>query len=146
MEQKKLNIGELSSLSGLSRRAIHYYVQQKLLPPPLGGGRAFYYTTEHLDRLRLIGELQRKGLSLEEIRRRLDRAPGSSAVEPVPEEAHGQPPTLWVHLDVALGVNMQIQNGQYRLSAARLEQLRLKVREAVARILEPFDETQGAGS
>ncbi|MGA2477443.1 MAG: MerR family transcriptional regulator [Spirochaetia bacterium] len=58
------NIDNLASLSGLSRRTIHYYVQRGLLEPPEGGGRGSYYTESHLRALKRIAELAAQGVPL----------------------------------------------------------------------------------
>jgi DNA-binding transcriptional MerR regulator len=64
-------ITELSELSGVNRRNIHFYVQQGLLPPAAGAGLGARYTEEHLLRLRAIPVLRNHGLRLDEIRERL---------------------------------------------------------------------------
>ena len=64
-------ITELSELSGVNRRNIHFYVQQGLLPPAEGAGLGARYTDEHLLRLRAIPILRNRGLRLDEIRERL---------------------------------------------------------------------------
>ena len=67
-----IGINELAAASGLTRRAIRFYVQQKLLSPPTGLGRSSQYDTSHLDRLRRIAELQQSGHSLDAIRQILN--------------------------------------------------------------------------
>lgn len=64
-------ITELSELSGVARRNIHFYVQQGLLPPADGAGLAARYGEEHLLRLRAIPLLRNRGLRLDEIREQL---------------------------------------------------------------------------
>jgi DNA-binding transcriptional MerR regulator len=64
-------ITELSELSGVNRRNIHFYVQQGLLPPAEGAGLGARYTVEHLLRLRAIPVLRNRGLRLDEIRAQL---------------------------------------------------------------------------
>ena len=64
-------IAELSEISGVNRRNIHFYVQQGLLSPPEGAGLGARYTEEHLLRLRAIPILRNHGLRLDEIRARL---------------------------------------------------------------------------
>jgi DNA-binding transcriptional MerR regulator len=64
-------ITELSELSGVNRRNIHFYVQQGLLPPAEGAGLGARYTDAHLLRLRAIPVLRNRGLRLDEIRERL---------------------------------------------------------------------------
>ena len=64
-------IGELVSLSGVNRRNVHFYVQQGLVPPPQGAGLGARYSDEHLLCLRAIPVLRKRGLRLDEIRKRL---------------------------------------------------------------------------
>jgi DNA-binding transcriptional MerR regulator len=55
---------ELSRLSGVSARTIRYYQSVDVLPRPERRGRQAVYGGEHLERLRLIAELQDRGLTL----------------------------------------------------------------------------------
>lgn len=55
---------DLSTLSGVSARTIRYYQSVDVLPRPDRRGRQAVYGAEHLDRLRLIAELQDRGLTL----------------------------------------------------------------------------------
>jgi DNA-binding transcriptional MerR regulator len=50
-DNKKYTIGELAEKTGISRRAIRFYVQNRIIPPPVGLGRSSYYTQEHLERI-----------------------------------------------------------------------------------------------
>jgi DNA-binding transcriptional MerR regulator len=56
----EMRIDELAERAGVPTRTIRYYTQQGLLPPPRLKGRVGYYEGRHLDRLRLIKELQEK--------------------------------------------------------------------------------------
>lgn len=60
MATSDMRIDELSAEAGVPTRTIRYYTQQKLLPPPNLQGRVGYYTGRHVERLRLIKELQEK--------------------------------------------------------------------------------------
>ena len=71
MNETEYSIQEISDLSGLPRRTIHFYLQQKLLPSPEGAGLAARYGEEHLLRLRLVARLRGAGLRLDAIRSRL---------------------------------------------------------------------------
>jgi len=66
-------LAELAARSGLPARTIRYYQSVDVLPRPDRRGRAAVYREEHLDRLRLIAELQDRGLTLGAIRRLLGR-------------------------------------------------------------------------
>lgn len=67
------DIGELSELSGVTRRNVHFYVQQGLLPPPVGAGLGARYTDAHLLKLKAIPLLRARGLRLDQIRERLSK-------------------------------------------------------------------------
>lgn len=65
------DIGELSELSGVTRRNIHFYVQQGLLPPAEGAGLGARYSDAHLLRLKAVPLLRARGMRLDQIRERL---------------------------------------------------------------------------
>lgn len=54
-------IDELARLAGATVRNIRVYQDRGLLPPPRRDGRVGIYTDAHLARLRLIGQLLRRG-------------------------------------------------------------------------------------
>jgi DNA-binding transcriptional MerR regulator len=96
---KGWRVEELSSRAEVSVDTIRFYQKRKLLPPPAREGRIAWYGDAHLDRLREIRDLQRRGLSLSVIRRlvsgELDPADeplaeavagASTELEPGPEE------------------------------------------------------------
>ena len=56
----EMRIDDLAKRAGVPTRTIRYYTQQGLLTPPSLRGRVGYYDDSHLDRLRLIKELQEK--------------------------------------------------------------------------------------
>ena len=60
MSETHMRIDELSQRAGVPTRTIRYYTQQGLIPSPTLRGRVGYYDERHLDRLRLIKELQEK--------------------------------------------------------------------------------------
>ena len=74
------DIGELSELSGVTRRNVHFYVQQGLLPPAEGAGLGARYSDAHLLRLKAIPLLRARGLRLDQIRERLSKL-NSAGVE-----------------------------------------------------------------
>ena len=53
-----MTLRELTDAAGVSVRTVRYYIAEGLLPPPEGSGPASAYTAAHLDRLRLIHQLQ----------------------------------------------------------------------------------------
>ena len=62
------SLGELAAASGVSERTIRYYQAEHVLPRPTKKGRDAVYADDHLERLRLIGELRDRGLKLHTIR------------------------------------------------------------------------------
>jgi DNA-binding transcriptional MerR regulator len=64
-------IDELAREAGMTVRNVRAHHARGLLPPPEVRGRTGYYGPEHVERLRLIQELQSEGLKLEGIKRLL---------------------------------------------------------------------------
>lgn len=74
---------DLCQLTGLTRQAIHYYVQQGLLPEGKKTGRNMaWYGDKHVERLELIRKLQHERLlPLKAIKALLDDSPIDEAEE-----------------------------------------------------------------
>ena len=108
----------------VSRRTIRYFVQEGLLQEPYGRGRGKHYGPEHLQRLREIRDLQKKGLSLSEVRDWLARSGRPQAAAEAARSAVVQrPASAWTRLEVLPGVELHV-SGRYRLpSPGRLEEL-----------------------
>lgn len=68
---------QLADEAGVTPRTIRYYIAQGLLASP-GAGSSARYSDAHLERLRLIRQLQRNHLPLAEIRKQLA---GQAAVD-----------------------------------------------------------------
>jgi DNA-binding transcriptional MerR regulator len=60
----ELTIDELASQAQLPVRTLREYHTMRLLPPPERRGRIGVYGAQHVERLALIGRLQRRGYSL----------------------------------------------------------------------------------
>jgi DNA-binding transcriptional MerR regulator len=67
---------ELAEMSGVPPRTIRYYQSAGVLPKPDKHGRDAVYGEDHRERLRLIAELQDRGLTLGAIRDLLGRRAG----------------------------------------------------------------------
>ena len=61
-------IDELAAKSGVPSRTIRFYQAKGVLPGPRKRGRVAIYGDSHLERLRIVSELQDKGLRLRAIR------------------------------------------------------------------------------
>ncbi len=71
-DQTEYLIQDLVAKSGVNSRTIRFYQQEKLLPEPVYHGKFAYYNDDHLVRLRLILELKKKYLPLNEIASQLN--------------------------------------------------------------------------
>ncbi len=67
-------IDELAAAAGLPSRTVRHYQSVGALPPPERNGRVGFYREAHLERLRLIAQLQDRGLHLRAIRDALRQA------------------------------------------------------------------------
>jgi DNA-binding transcriptional MerR regulator len=85
------SLEELADVSGVPARTIRYYQSKGTLPHPERRGRDGVYGDSHLERLRLIAELQDRGLRLDAIRDLV--ADETTAARSVAE---------WLGLDAAL--------------------------------------------
>ena len=71
-----MTIEQLAARSGMTVRNIRSHRARGLLPAPEVRDRIGYYGSEHLDRLRMIQELQAEGFNLKGIQRLLDQRLG----------------------------------------------------------------------
>jgi DNA-binding transcriptional MerR regulator len=55
-----IKIDELARKTKTTSRTIRYYTHEELLHPPVMKGRTGYYTNEHIERINLIKQLQKK--------------------------------------------------------------------------------------
>ena len=67
-DRPEYTIDELAALARLPSRTIRFYQSRGALMPPEIRGRVAYYGPAHLERLKLIAQLQDRGLSIDAIR------------------------------------------------------------------------------
>lgn len=67
-DPEEYGLDELARRSGVPARTIRFYQSERLLAKPAKRGRDAVYTADHLERLRLIGELRDRNLNLGAIR------------------------------------------------------------------------------
>ena len=82
----RLTVGQLAQAAGMTVRNVRNHHSRGLLPPPSLEARTGYYDERHLERLRLIREMQADGYNLEAIRRLLSDAE-VGPVAPMPVDA-----------------------------------------------------------
>ena len=128
-----MSIGELADAAGISRRAVRFYVERDLLPAPSGLGRGRHYDQTHLDRLKMIQELQEAGHSLDAIARILR---GQSVEAPEVNALRARPRAklsaeLWSRVKILEGVELHFDVTRRNLTVEQL----LAVRQAVHAIV-----------
>jgi DNA-binding transcriptional MerR regulator len=131
-EEVRYGVEELAELlnrevsdprDAVSRRTIRYFIQEGLLQEPYGLGRGKHYGAEHLQRLRDIRELQKKGLSLGEVRDRLARpSPAAAAARP-PGPAVPGSSSPWTRVELLPGVELHVSGRYWQPSARELYEL-----------------------
>ena len=75
-EPRSYTIDDLAATTRVPSRTIRFYQSKGALPPPEIRGRTAYYDDSHIERLKLIAQLQDRGLNIRAIRdlvQRLDR-------------------------------------------------------------------------
>ena len=77
----EMTIDELARASGMTVRNIRAHQANALLPPPVVRRRTGFYGQDHLDRVRLIVDLQTEGMHLKAVKRLLDATPAGAAGE-----------------------------------------------------------------
>src|SRR4051794_24744043 len=79
-DRGELTIEELARETGMTVRNIRNHQSRGLLPPPDVRARIGYYGAAHVERLRMIREMQADGFNLEAIRRLLTEGAADSLV------------------------------------------------------------------
>lgn len=97
-------VEELAAAAGVAVDTVRFYQAQRLLPPPARRGRIVWYADAHLERLRRIRDLKRQRLTLEQIRRVLDRPEKQPLLTALVEESRGGPLFTRRELAAASGV------------------------------------------
>jgi DNA-binding transcriptional MerR regulator len=113
---EEYTIQELSDLSGVARRTIHFYTQQGILPTPRGAGLSTRYLPEHLVRLKLIPFLRSRSLRLDQIRTFLnEQDPGELQQLLAEEQAGHLSPVPPAPAPAAQGINGVVYHLPYGL-------------------------------
>lgn len=73
---REMTIDELAQVTGMTVRNIRAHQSRGLVPPPQVRGRTGFYGEQHLNRIKLIQELQEEGFSLKLIKRLIDSSGG----------------------------------------------------------------------
>jgi DNA-binding transcriptional MerR regulator len=68
LDAHRYTVDELASVAAVPSRTIRFYQSEGVLPPPARRGRVALYNKRHVERLRLVGQLRHRGLSLRAVR------------------------------------------------------------------------------
>src|SRR3954447_18705863 len=77
-EDTEFTIDEVAQRTGMTTRNIRAHQSRGLLPPPQVRARTGFYGPEHVNRIRLIQEMQADGFNLKAIQRVLEASDGAS--------------------------------------------------------------------
>lgn len=72
-EPRSYTIDDLAAATRVPSRTIRFYQSKGALPPPEIRGRTAYYDDRHIERLKLIAQLQDRGLNIRAIRDLMQR-------------------------------------------------------------------------
>ncbi|MGB4913346.1 MAG: MerR family transcriptional regulator [Candidatus Dechloromonas phosphoritropha] len=125
---------ELCGLVDLPARTVRYYIQTGLVDRPDGLNRGARYTARHVDQLLSVKKWQAAGLSLERIGELL-RDDGAA---PPPRRKAPGTIEVWSRLQVAHGIELQVEAGEAGLTP---EQLRALFRGALQTYQDIRNET-----
>ncbi len=109
---EEYKLGELAELSGIPARTIRHYIARGILSGPIRAGRKAAYDESHVRRLKRIGDLQRRGLTLAQIRYEFGEKT---------EEGALPGPSLWLNYTIAPDVTVAVRGD---VSAWRMKQIR----------------------
>ncbi|MBF0449806.1 MAG: MerR family transcriptional regulator [Candidatus Magnetomorum sp.] len=66
-EKETYSIDDLTTMTGINKRNIRYYIQKGIIDNPFGQGKGAYYTDDHLEQLNETIKWKKVGLPLERI-------------------------------------------------------------------------------
>ncbi|MHB8511936.1 MAG: MerR family transcriptional regulator [Actinomycetota bacterium] len=145
-------VERLASACGVSVDTIRFYQSTGLLQAPAKEGRTAIYSSEHLERIRMIRALQKKGLTLNAIRRvvrgsKADQDLVAAVAQAASEELmtreelaqrSGVPESLLHAIEVQGLLMGRTVEGEQRFSASELELVKQGMRLLEAGV--PLDE------
>ncbi len=125
-QDKKFTIDELSSLVGMNKRKVRYYIQKGFVDRPKGTGKGAYYTRTQLEQLLGIRKWKDAGLSLERIKEILAvekdaYKPGKPV--PPPRMIKQGSVEVWSHLYIDDGVELHIEPNRAHLKSNQVSDL-----------------------
>lgn len=127
-DEKTYTLDELSTVTGITKRNVRYYMQKGLVDRPKGTGKGSYYTQAHLAQLQETRKWKQAGLSLNRIHD-IVRGVVKSNQKPLPPVRRGQSGTfeVWNRSTIVEGVELHIDPVRSGLSREQAKALIEKV-------------------
>lgn len=134
VHRKRLSIDELSAVTGVSRRTVHYYVQRQLIDPPLGRGRGRHYDRRHALQILKVRDLQRRGVTLSAMAEGgpLTDATGSAAPGGLAAGAGASIKSV-VRIQIDPNVTVELAGSLETITAELIDRLSAAVADVVAK-------------
>ncbi len=132
-EQRHYSLDELCSLTDTSKRTVRFYMQEGLVDRSEGQRKGAYYLERHLMQLLEIKKWQQAGLSLERIKQIIRDEKDNELIPPIQPQQPGSL-EVWSHLNIADGIQLQIEPGRSGLSPEQIRKLLKSVTKELNRI------------
>lgn len=132
-EQRHYSLDELCSLTDTSKRTVRFYMQEGLVDRSEGQRKGAYYLERHLMQLLEIKKWQQAGLSLERIKQIIRNEKDNELIPPIQPQQPGSL-EVWSHLNIADGIQLQIEPGRSGLSPEQIRKLLKSVTKELNRI------------
>lgn len=128
MDEIVYTLDDLASLTGISKRTVRYYIQMGLVDRPIGETKASRYTPKHLERLLTVQRLTAEGLTLEGVKKYLEKDGESKKIGCGPKP---RTITAMSKIAIAPGIDLVVSHGESGKSADELRELVKKIMEAI---------------
>ena len=132
-EERHYSLDELCSLTDTSKRTVRFYMQEGLVDRSEGQRKGAYYLERHLMQLLEIKKWQKAGLSLERIKQIIRDEQDNELIPPIQPQQPGSL-EVWSHLNIADGIQLQIEPKRSGLSPEQIRKLLKSVTKELNRI------------
>lgn len=132
-EERHYSLDELCTLTDTSKRTVRFYMQEGLVDRSEGQRKGAYYLERHLLQLLEIKKWQSAGLSLERIRQIIRNEKDNELIPPIQPQQPGSL-EVWSHLNIADGIQLQIEPNRSGLSPEQIRKLLKSIMKELSRI------------
>ena len=132
-QERHYSLDELCSLTDTSKRTVRFYMQEGLVDRSEGQRKGAYYLERHLMQLLEIKKWQKAGLSLERIKQIIRDEKDNELIPPIQPQQPGSL-EVWSHINIADGIQLQIEPRRSGLSPEQIRTLLKSVTKELNRI------------